>query len=209
MRGRTGSYRAGRTGVLGFLAACIVAICHAPAAHAQAIYLGLDTQAPHVSTNRVGSSDVDIGREGLPFWVNWHARSYLDQEGNHRFGFAVRRSKVTVAYPDRGDEYPFSRTSFQLTLDRMLVRSDRWLLTAGAGLGWSFISENFYGGNPDAAQWFPDACWVLTPELRIIYDSKLPVSGFVSFRGSLLVTDRDTAYPFESGPIVSLGLLVH
>ncbi len=190
------------------------------ASRAQAIYLGIDAHQPtsdhlgepwtdYVSGKVYGHSASTSGR---PIRVNWHRRSYLDDPATSRFGVAFRRAKIVV-HSERWPSHDMyhTATEFQVTFDRKLFQSNRWVGTAGVGFGWAFFGEDREGGygNPDAAPWFPGACWAFTPELRLIYDTKLPVSAYLSLRHTDYLAANDTPEPFTDGTVFSLGLLLH
>lgn len=209
MRSRE-SHRAGRAGLLGFVAACAIAICQAPDARAQALYVGFDANVPARSSGEIDWEANQVHPGLLAVWVNWHRHSYLDQSLTRRLGFRYSRSVVTLRRPNSEYyRYPHVKSTWELTFDRLAARSEHWLVTVGAGLGWLFVSEDYSTGNPDAAEWFPDSCWILTPEVRLVHDSHFPISAFVSVRAPLQLSgDDETLFPFENGPIFSLGFLI-
>lgn len=189
----------------------LAAPIHSPDAQAQAFYAGLDLNSP-TSEIPPGYQGAERTKDlGMAYSFGFFSNSFIDGGGVTRTGLVVRKRSLTTQADtlDPSDFY-YRETSLQFVVDRRLVRNRKLLLTAGAGIGTTFIDGEWENGPVSSDDWgWPEGYWVFTPSIRAAYRSGYPVTVYAEAKNTFYSGDKAKTFPFQSGLVFAVGVQVN
>lgn len=198
-------------GALAGLTLLLLALTPVGEAAAQAMDFDFDLtvpthDSPDVDGERLYNTDVRFN-----FGFGIHSRDFRRDERRHRWGLVFNRQSVHTHSVEPSEFWSsYINFSIQASYERLLWSQPRFDVVGGLATGPAIVSRT---GHPTescntAFCNFPDGSWVVTPSLRVM----VPVFDAVKFtagvRAFLYTADKASIFPFESGPVLTVGLEV-
>jgi hypothetical protein len=191
----------------------VLVATHLPqTASGQAIYASFDLNTPAYS-GRSSEDDREFSTEGGFSWrVGLLSKNFAECDRKHRRSVFITHQALNLTWdsPETRTRR-YSATSIEAGVDR-LVLDRTWLrLSLGVAGGFTFVT---YKGKSDASC---DSPFCNAPDTSGLISGfglcEIPVSarlsGVLGLRGWVLGGGRENTFPFENGPVVSVGFQVN
>ncbi len=181
------------------------------AAHGQAVSVEYDLNVPaYTEPTDAAESEYEFSQR-RSLRAGFLSRNYSNSDWRRRWSlFVGRQSLYMKPRPETPDIINHSVNSISVGHDWLLLKRSRVFISMGLSGDIFYISHKMRDPEPCEAVFCysspPKFCQQLSGYSKIEFPL-LPKIGFVlGVRSWLFPSDREDAFPFKSGPILSLGI---
>lgn len=191
----------------------VLVAAHLPqTASGQAVCASFDLNTP-THSGRSGEDEPEFSTEaGFSWRVGLLSKNFAECDRSHRRSVFITHQTMNLTWdsPEAMTKH-YSATSIEAGLD-WLVLDRTWLrLSLGVAGGFTFVT---YEGKSDSGCdtplcGLPDTNGLISGLGMCEFPVSSRLSGVLGVRGWILGGGREDTFPFESGPVVSVGIQVN
>jgi hypothetical protein len=178
-------------------------------ARGQAISVEYDLNTPaYTEPENPGGTEFDV-EQGFSMRAGFMSQNYATSKARHRWSFFVgHQSLETTPHVTNPNTTKHSANSLEVGHDWLVFERSRVCLSLGVSAGLVLINHaDGYANSGDSFSIeLPDGGWQLSGFGRCEFPVSSKFGLMVGIRGWLLTRDREDMFPFESGPVVSVGI---